>query len=349
MRCFYPRTAYRSITPNFSGRYPIVFNPSGRKVGPPILIPCGKCIACHIKKSKDWAVRCYHEALLHQENAFVTLTYRTECLPDKGNLVKEHFVLFMKRLRKEVYVSSKRKIRFFHCGEYGSVCETCGLHQSKCRCKQFKYSLGRPHHHVCIFGYDFPDKELWKIRRGNPLFTSELLQRLWGYGFCITAGVTYESAAYVARYITKKSLGLEKAADHYKGRIPEYITMSNRPGIGARWIDENWKSVFPNDYVTLPGRPAKFRPPRYYEKRFALTQPKLMANIKARRKVNAERKQVNECKDAYMIRDGKTFRLKDYSNSNFSLMDEAEILQRDLSKLKRGVEDGRESSETGDE
>lgn len=343
MRCFNPRIAYRTLTPSISGKYPLVFNPSGKKVGPPIPLPCGKCIACHIKRSKEWALRCYHESTLYPKNCFITLTYSEENLPKDGNLVKEHFTLFMKRLRKEVYNATQQKIRFFHAGEYGSICGQCGKHESKCECEQFKYALGRPHHHAIIFNYDFPDKLLWKYKRRNPLFTSELLQSLWGYGFCITANVSYESAAYVARYVTKKSLGLEKAVDHYKGRTPEYITMSNRPGIGWPWAEKNPQSIWANDFITLPDRMAKFRPPRYYEKKYSLTNPKHMANIKAKRKVNAEQKQVNDSKDAYMVQDGSRYILKSYKNSNFSLSDEAEILQRSLKKLKRGVEDGSES------
>jgi len=84
---------------------------------------------------------------------------------------------------------------FFHCGEYGS-------------------KTGRPHYHACIFKYDFPDKVFYTERNGYKLFTSQILQDLWTdpsdglpYGYCSVGSLTFESAAYVARYILKKVNG----------------------------------------------------------------------------------------------------------------------------------------------
>ena len=49
--------------------------------GKSILLPCGQCIGCRLDRSRAWAMRCIHEASLHDENCFITLTYNAENLP----------------------------------------------------------------------------------------------------------------------------------------------------------------------------------------------------------------------------------------------------------------------------
>jgi hypothetical protein len=202
-----------------------------------------------------------HEASLHEESCFVTLTYSPENLPGDGSLRKQDFQGFMKRLRARF---SCQTIRYFHCGEYGA-------------------QLGRPHYHACIFGIDFPDKVFYKPAGEARLYSSALLERIWSYGFCTVGDVTFESAAYVARYIMKKVTG-DLAKEHYlcvdndtgeiacdaRGdlcvRQPEYVTMSRRPGIGRAWYQSFFNEVFPSDEVIARG--VKCRPPRYYDNLF---------------------------------------------------------------------------------
>lgn len=189
---------------------------------------------------------------MHDENSFITLTYAPEHLPPFGTLVKKHFQDFMKRLRKSV---SPKRIRFFHCGEYGDA-------------------NARPHYHALIFGHDFQDKKPWKKSHdGSQLFTSKILEDLWGFGHCSIGTVTFESAAYVARYVMKKVNGDEAeyyytVLDRDSGELvpiqPEYITCSNRPGIGQAWFDKYQADVFPDDFVVVEGR--KIKVPRYYDK-----------------------------------------------------------------------------------
>lgn len=226
-------------------------------------IPCGQCIGCRLTYSRNWAIRCVHEAQMHQENCFITLTFSPEALEKRNNpysLDKREFQLFMKRLRKKV----KTPIRFFHVGEYGE--------KNK-----------RPHYHALLFGYDFADKSLFSRTSGVSLYTSETLQSLWPYGFSTIGDVTFESAAYCARYCLKKVNG-EKQQEHYlytdleTGEVisiePEYATMSrgnNYPaedprhtrGIGYSWFQKYKSDVFPNDYVVVRDN-LKISPPPYY-------------------------------------------------------------------------------------
>lgn len=205
-------------------------------------VPCGQCIGCRLDRSRDWAARCVHEASLHDLSVFVTLTYDDDFIPVGGTLVKRHFQLFMKRLRK----AHSSPIRFFACGEYGD--ETL-----------------RPHYHAILFGVDFADKRKHSQNaKGDIIYVSDILDSLWSYGHCWIGNVSFESAAYVARYCVKKVNG-DKAAAHYGDREPEFALMSLKPGIGAGWYDRFRSDVYPSDQVVIRGRVNS--PPRFYDER----------------------------------------------------------------------------------
>lgn len=208
-------------------------------------------------------MRCVHEASLYERNCFITLTYNDEHVPPGGGLQVKDFQDFMKRLRFR-YGSG---IRFFHCGEYGE-----------------KFS--RPHYHACLFNFDFPDKELWKNERDVKLYRSEALEDLWeDRGFCTVGDVTFESAAYVARYITKKVTG-DRADAHYGDRRPEYTTMSRRPGIGKGWFERFASDVFPSDEVVVRGK--EMKPPKYYDRLFEVAYPSDYAKVKLKRTIEGK-------------------------------------------------------------
>jgi len=160
--------------------------------------------------------------------------------------------------------------------------------------------MGRPHYHACLFNFDFDDRELWSVRGDVRLFTSKSLQELWPFGFSTIGDVTFESAAYVARYVTKKITG-PVAEDHYwrydqktgecYDLLPEYVTMSRRPGIGRPWFEKFGGDVFPHDRVVLRGR--EMRPPKFYDSIFELDNPEGMEDVKFKR----ESKSMLQAKD----------------------------------------------------
>lgn len=92
MACFKPITAFQAKDGE------ITFQE--QKNTRAIELPCGQCIGCRITRSKHWATRCIHEASLHPDNSFITLTYNPENLPPDGGLIKSDFQKFMKRLRR---------------------------------------------------------------------------------------------------------------------------------------------------------------------------------------------------------------------------------------------------------
>lgn len=244
----------------------VVFVERGR-IKRPLILPCGQCIGCRLERSRQWAIRCVHESQMHEFNSFVTLTYSDENLPTLGSLFYRDFQLFMKRLRKRLAAAGRQResrslpggevprVRFYMCGEYGE-------------------KLGRPHYHACLFGVWFDDREYWrKSPSGALLYRSALLEELWPHGTAEIGDVTFESAAYVARYIMKKVIG-KHALEHYSvcnedGEIighlePEFTSMSLKPGIGAGWFKKFHQDVFPHDYVVINGM--KVKPPKYYDK-----------------------------------------------------------------------------------
>jgi len=259
-----------------------------------------------------------HEASLHVHNSFITLTYAPEYLPKDGSLVKKDFQDFMKRLRfhsedvgsslKQHLLTAGEKVRFFMCGEYGD-------------------RLGRPHYHACLFGLDFGDLRYLKTVNGFKYYTSKTLEALWeGKGHCVVGRVTFESAAYVARYCTKKVTG-EAAADHYNvvdystgeillERIPEYTTMSRRPGIAREWLNKFSSDVYPSDECVVRG--VAQRPPKYYDRMFEISCPETMEAIKDKRSLQ-----------------GKA-RASD--NTPARLRVKEKVLQSKFKQLKRGFE-----------
>lgn len=185
-------------------------------------------------------MRIMHEASLYRDNAFLTLTYSDENLPADHSLVLEHHQLFMKRLRKK---HEGRIIRYYHCGEYGDTTH-------------------RPHYHTILFNMDFEDKKYLKTTEtGAKLYISNELDGIWSHGDCYIGNVTFESAAYCGRYVMKKLTGNRKS--EYGSRVPEYSTMSRRPGIGSPWLAKYKTDVYPADLCIINGK--KVRVPKAYD------------------------------------------------------------------------------------
>lgn len=260
MGCDSPLTAYRSQELNpATGRYGLTFNSKNSLSGTPIKVPCSKCIGCKLERSRQWAVRCQHESQMHSENCFLTLTYDREHLPVDFSVHPRVMQLFFKKLRKLI---APKRVRFFLGAEYGDL------------------NL-RPHYHIILFGHDFSDK-IWfeRTEAGEDLYKSKTLTALWGNGMAVIGQVTFKSAAYTARYSTKKITG-PKASDfylrehpdhHFIVRVrPEFGLMSRRPGIGQTWFDKYKSDVYPSDSVISNNREAK--PPRYYDQQ--LTEEEL--------------------------------------------------------------------------
>lgn len=251
MTCYFPIKAYRSqeVNPE-TGKRQLTFKPTNALIeGSFITLPCGRCTGCQIDRSRDWAVRCMHEAQMYRDKCFLTLTYDQEHVPQDYSVRLPDLQKFMKRLRK---ATSPTKVRFLACGEYGDL------------------NL-RPHYHALIFNFDFPNKHLITVRKGHPVYSSPMLTELWPLGSHEIGTITFQSAAYTARYALKKVVG-DRADDHYFRRSPidgefhrvdaEFLVQSK--GLGRRWFDRFKSDAFPCDFIIVDGR--KCKPPRAYLK-----------------------------------------------------------------------------------
>lgn len=285
MACYKPLKGYRAKKPNESGKYSIVFNPRFGYLDMPMEVPCGQCIGCRIDRSQQWALRCMFEASTHEKNCFITLTYDDDHLPFDGNLNKEHFQLFMKRLRKQ----NGKGIKYFHCGEYGD-------------------NFGRPHYHALLFNYRPDDLRIHGLSSGLPLYTSEKLTKLWGKGHAPVGDLTYESAAYTARYALKKINGklkeqhytaIHPVTGEFQSIEPEYQTCSN--GIGKNWFEQYHCDVYPHDYVVHNGK--KFKVPKYFDRLFEEESPNELAKIKIERCKMAEKFALNNTPERLLVRE----------------------------------------------
>lgn len=259
MACFHPRFAWK--VPCANGKYKIYFAPPKDYYTPSwderfgIRLPCGQCIGCRIDKSREWALRCVHEASLYDENYFVTLTYKPERLTSPSLQVRD-LQLFCKRVRKNI-----GPFRFYAAGEYGSKRQ-------------------RPHFHICMFGLHLSDLRMWSYRDGIRLYRSPEIESCWTAGFSTVGYVTFESAAYCARYCLKKLTG--KRASEYGDLKPEFNLMSRRPGIGSAWFGKYHDECYFLDGRTMcRNHGVNFRLPRYYDNLMEQMDPDMMINCKS--------------------------------------------------------------------
>lgn len=234
-----------------------------------------------------------HEAHSHELSAFITLTYDDKHIPANGSLKKDDVQRFLKRLRHHIKV----KIKYYYCGEYGPT-------------------TNRPHYHVCLFGYDFADKILWKRNaNGDNVYTSAQLQQLWPLGHSTTGTLTWNSAAYTARYIMKKMTG-PAAQSHYEQidnitgeiteRLPEYTDMSRRPALSKEFFDTYTSDIYPDDFVIINGK--KARPPKYYDKLYEIVDTTGYKKLKRKRLTKAKKHTNNNTPQRLIIRE--TIQLK---------------------------------------
>lgn len=264
MPCYHPLSAFRAPGGG------VTFKRSEGYVDRPVSLPCGQCRGCRLQRSRDWALRIVHEAKLHPASCFVTLTYDDDHLPADGSLDVAEFQQFARNLRKRI-----GRFRYYQCGEYGE-------------------QTNRPHYHVCLFGSDFAfDRSYHSDSRaqGDRLYTSPTLEKAWGKGFAPLGDLTWQSAAYVARYCMKKITGpmaeesyqrIDAETGEVLNRVrPPFATMSLKPGIGRGWLDKYHTDVYPSDEVVHDGK--KHRPPRYYDKQLEKDNPELLVQLKQKR------------------------------------------------------------------
>lgn len=208
-------------------------------------LPCGKCIECRLDYARQWAIRCVHEAQMHENSCFITLTYSDENLTSP-KLVYSDFQKFMKRLRRAY---PNRQIGVFVTGEYGEKTK-------------------RPHWHAILFGWAPADRrDPYVSPNGDTTWSSDSLSSHWGKGHCNFGTVTFHSAGYCARYAAKKLVHGPDGHD-----FEPISKKSSKHAIGKRWLEKHWSDVFNHGQLILADG-SKSSIPRYYEKWFKEHHP----------------------------------------------------------------------------
>lgn len=267
MSCYHPLIGYRSdtIAENGKRKIKIISLRENETIDDfkslgVFLIPCGRCIGCRLDYSRKWADRMMLELETAKKGIFVTLTYDNDHMhinegSNFGTLDKRDCQLFMKRLRKEF----EHRIRFFLAGEYG------------------EHTL-RPHYHAIIYGLglsDIGDCKLYSRNDlGQPYYISKRFQKVWSLGNVLLADVSWETCAYVARYVVKKQTGDKANIYDVRGVIPEFCLMSRRPGIGADYLAKHPDCLdFQSINLSTPNGGLKISIPKYYLKKYESTNP----------------------------------------------------------------------------
>lgn len=196
---------------------------------------CGHCPECLNARSNEWALRCVYQAKESKKAVMVTLTYDTfqrdkdgKIMTDKNGIPLENLTLrnvdkrdcqlFIKRLRE--YFDRKKNvqnIKYLLSAEYGKT-------------------TGRPHYHAILFGVEFDDLIFHKkSKRGNTIYRSNTLDKLWKNGICTVDSTLITPA--VARYCTKyalKDLGFDDT----------FMLCSQGIGLNGMLKDFNGKSYW---------------------------------------------------------------------------------------------------------
>lgn len=245
-----------------------IFGYQGIKEGlSEIKLPCGKCPECVKDYYQSWATRGSRELQKWETNVFVTLTYSDEKLPKNRSLDISHVQKFMKRLKKYYGSTKENPIRQIYTGEYGE-------------------DKKRPHYHAILFNCDFADKKRHGISAsGNVLYTSEILDRLWGHGHVKFGYANAGAIGYLFKYILKKKTRKEKLQPlfiEYDGVTyeveHEFCQSSRNPGIGAclRGSTSIHKGFLTNGGV-------KNKIPKYYLNWLKENEPKVYEIIQQRK------------------------------------------------------------------
>lgn len=294
MPCYHPLLATQDIEENENGKHELNFHGKytperASSYVDPLLIPCGKCIGCRLDYSRAWADRMMFELDHTGKGIFLTLTYNnahvpigmldneTE-LPLSYSLDKTDLQKFWKRLRKKF---SEKELRYFACGEYGS--------------KTF-----RPHYHAIVFGLsleDLPDRQIiGKNELGQAYYSSRKIQEAWSIyhkatetkeayydpiGFVLVSDVSWETCAYVARYVLKKVDSPNVLFNAWRNSAPEFTCSSRRPGIGAYYIRDHGLSFESDLQLYRSGR--KIQTPKFLLEKMALTDPEGYDRLKKKR------------------------------------------------------------------
>lgn len=104
-------------------------------------------------------------------------------------------------------------------------------------------------------------RKLGYSKEKRELFTSRKKWHYFSRGFVTFGDVSFQSCSYVCRYILKKQNKSDNLLSAYE---QEFLGVSN--GIGLRWLQDNYKTVFANGHINyvVNGKIKHCPIPRYF-------------------------------------------------------------------------------------
>lgn len=219
-----------------------------------ITYKCGGCPECLAERAKYWALRCSMESV-YSPSIMVTLTYDQYIRDKKGKIIgetvdtrelsKRDCQLFIKRVRKRF---PDQQIKYLIAAERGT-------------------RTNRSHYHAILFNVPLSDCVPYKkSKRGNMIYLSQTLTRLWGKGICTVD--CKNTSPQIVRYCTKYAAKDSRCSDSF---------MLFSRGIGDRALRErfNGKSyIISGREYPIPRQVWQWYIVDKYQKRYsAIRQP----------------------------------------------------------------------------
>lgn len=210
-------------------------------------LPCGKCIGCHADRQRNYATRAIHEYFSNrdQRSSFITLTFNEDMLRKRDvsnykSVYRSELSGFIKRLRERVKDKYDLTFRVFGTGEYGEL-------------------KSRPHYHLILYGFDFPDKYEYSFRYHNKerisYFRSPFLEDIWkpaydnpGFGFSIIGQVTQSSCQYVSGYMSDKLDEFGRRDYEQLGIERPFFYTPSKVGLGHDYFLKYYKDIYNTGY-----------------------------------------------------------------------------------------------------
>lgn len=251
-----------------------------------VWLPCGKCIQCLNKRSKDWEIRSIFEKNRFRESCCLTLTYDDDNLTHCADFVQTEEGLvyiskeksgvanykdvqdFIKRIRK--CYGFKKTIKYICSVEYGGT------------------RTLRPHYHLILFGFCPSDLKLYKkSKKGTLLYKSEFLNQKWSKGFVDVGKCDIQACRYVAQYCCKGLLKEKKTVSKMDKFILKHKNSISREslhasiGLGLESFVKNYLTIIDANCI----RYGKFiySIPRYFFKKLEVINKSLYDKIHYKR------------------------------------------------------------------
>lgn len=202
-----------------------------------LVFNCGKCIHCRKKKAFELACRCVLHASMYEDNCFLTLTYDENKKGYHNGFKYSDIQKFKKRLRSYCKRNTGKRIEVFNVHEYGRN--------------------RKKHWHLVIFNWSPRDRTLFTQRNSIPYYSSDVITKLWRYGFHCVGDVTEASAMYQSQYMEKDFRNRNETSEKYKSH-------SKHSGIGKPYFYANYSQILKLGYIPFGGK--KMPLPRYFEK-----------------------------------------------------------------------------------